>query len=90
MGEKGSYRVSRLASVVRPFAKIGLDVDRALVTRPAGPAMAPLPVPALFLTGLEEPLAQPAGRKPYTLVYPDRGQREKESGSTGAPQVRDD
>ena len=27
--------VSRLAPVVRPFAKIGLDVDGAQVTRPA-------------------------------------------------------
>ena len=29
-----------------------------------GPAMAFLPVPALSLTGLEKPLAQPAGGKP--------------------------
>ena len=46
-----------------------------------GPAMASLPVHELFLTGLEEPLAQPAGGKSYTPGYPGRGHRLEVAGS---------
>ena len=43
--------------------------------------MASLPVHELFLTGLEKPLAQPAGGKSYTLGYPGRGHRLEVAGS---------
>ena len=56
--------VSRLAPVVTLLANNGLDVDGAQVNPARSPAMAFLRVPALFLTGLEKPLAQPAGGKP--------------------------
>ena len=53
------------------------------------PVMAPAPVPHLF-PGTWGPLAQPACGKFYAFRYPRRGQRERDSGRTGAPKVHDD
>ena len=88
-GKREVKGVSRLAALLTPVVNNGLDVAGAQVDPARGPDMAFLRVPALFLTGLEKPLAQPAGGKPYTLGYPGHGQSDKESGSTGLPQVRE-
>ena len=77
--------VSRLAPVVTPVVNNGLDVAGAQVTRPAARTWRSFG----FLRYSPRDLKSHAGGKPYTLGYPGRGQRDKESGSTGLPQVRD-